>query len=250
MLDPRQPRERRPEGRFRRRPPPARSGIRNFGVRWLLQTASLCTALGCLGLGGVLRAEPQWQAKRILLEPPAGAADAAGEFVFFNRGTSPIRVVDARSSCDCTVMAMEKSVVPPGEKGSIPFVFHVGSRQGRQSVIVVVTTNEPEVRTYELTVEVAIKDFAVLTPRLLYWKLGDDPAVKILQVSLVSDFRFVGAESASPDFSVEVAGRTDGAVQLRVTPRDTWAKRNGLIKVKVAQGRQLPVEIMAHLRVQ
>ena len=44
--------------------------------------------------------------------------------------------------------------------------------------------------------------------------------------------------------------RPDGAVQLRVTPRDTWAKRNGLIKVKVAQGRQLPVEIMAHVRVQ
>ena len=216
----------------------------------LLRSVVFGAALVWLGSGGGLRAELQWQEPLIRLEPPIGAAEATGEFVFLNRGTSAIRVVDVRSSCDCTAMVGEKSVVLPGEKGRVPFVYHIGSRQGRQAVTVSVTTNEPEIRNYELTVEVAIKDFAVLTPRALHWQVGDEASGKTLQVNLAADFRFVGAESASPDFAVNVAGTTDGAVRLRVTPRDTWAKRSGLIKVKVAQGRQSPVEMLAQVRVQ
>jgi hypothetical protein len=216
----------------------------------MLASMRLGAALACLSLGGVLRAELQWRERHIALEPPAGAAAAPGEFVFVNRGTHPIRVTDVRSSCDCTVMAVGENVVLPGAKGRIPFVFHVGARRGRQSVAIAVTTHEPEVRNYELTVEVEIKDFALITPRLVFWNLGAEPEAKLLQVSLAFDFRFVGAESSSHDFSVEVGRQVVGGVQLRVTPRDTWAKRNGSIKIKVAKDSQPPIEVLAQVRVQ
>ena len=209
----------------------------------------LGATLACLGLGGGLRAELQWSERRIVLEPPAGAAEASGEFEFVNRGTTTIRVVDVRADCGCTVLAPEKSVVLPGEKGKIRAVVHTESRLGRQSVAVVVTTNEPELRNYDLMVEVVIKDFATITPQLIFWRVGDEPAAKIFQVVLAPEFRFLGAESSTRDFSVEVAGETDGTVQLRVVPRDAWAKRSGLITVKVAQGGQPPIEVVANVRV-
>lgn len=115
---------------------------------------------------------------------------------------------------------------------------------------VTVVTNEPAVRTYELVVEVVIREFVVVTPQALQWALGSEPAGRLLQVSLVAGFGFRGAESASPDFSVEEVGRADGAVQLRVTPRDTWARRNGLIKVKVAQEGKLPADVLVPVKVQ
>jgi hypothetical protein len=225
-------------------------GLAHSLMMEMMAQARLVAALIFLGLGGGLRAELEWRERRILLEPPVGAADVAGEFVFFNRGSTPIRVLDARSSCDCTVLAMERSVVQPGEQGKIPVMFHIGSRQGRQAVTVAVTTNEPEFRNYDLTLEIEIKDFATLTPRLLHWKVGDEPEPKIIQVTLATSFRFAGAESASRDFSVEKVGQVEQAVQLRITPRDTWAKRNGLIKIRVAKDPQPPIEILAPVRVQ
>lgn len=214
-------------------------------VAWM----RLCLALSWFGFGGVMHAELQWLARRILLEPPAGAVEAFGEFEFINRGTTPIKVVEARSDCGCTVMAPEKSEVLPGEKGKIRAVYHIGSRQGKQSVAVTVTTSEPEAHSYELTVETEIKDFVTLTPRLIFWKVGDDPAAKIFQLTLLSNYRFLGAESSTTDFLVEVVGQADGMVQLRVTPRNTWAKRNGIVKLNVVQHPQAPVEVQAYVRV-
>lgn len=205
--------------------------------------------LVCLGLGGVLRAELHWLQRRILIEPPAGAPEASGEFEFVNRGKTPVRVTEVRSGCGCTVMALEKDVVPPGEKGKIRAVFHVGSRQGRQSVAVTVTTSEPETRIYELTVEAEIKEFVSLTPRLHYWKVGDEPKPKIFQVTLMANYRFLGAESATPDFAVEVIGQENRVVQLRASPRDTWARRDGVFKIKLSQEGRAPVEVLAYVRV-
>jgi len=205
--------------------------------------------LAFFGFGAGLRAELQWLERRILLEPPAGAEDAAGEFEFINRGKTPVRVTDVRSGCGCTVVALDNDVILPGEKGRIRAVFHIGSRQGRQSVGVAVTAAEPEIRQYELTVEVVIKDFGTLTPRAISWKLGDEPSPRVLQLQLTPGFRFLGAESATPDFLVEVAVGADGAVHLRVAPRDTWAKRNGSVKVKIASGQQPPIDLVASVSV-
>jgi hypothetical protein len=207
-------------------------------------------ALFGLGLMGGLRAEVEWQARLVRLEPPAGAVEAVGEFVFTNRGADAVRVVDVRSSCECTVPDLAKRVFQPGEQGKIPVVFHVGTRQGRQAVNVTVTTHEPALRTHNLTLEVDLKEFALLTPRLLYWKVGDEPAAKVLQLTLADGFRLAGVESASPDFSVEALGAVGLTAQLRVKPRDTWAKRQGLIKIKVVQGAQPPLEVLAPVRVQ
>jgi hypothetical protein len=209
----------------------------------------ICTVLVCLGLCDVLRAELQWRERRLLLEPPAGAADATGEFVYVNRGSTPVQIVEVRSGCGCTVMAAEKSVVPPGETGKLRAVFHVGSQTGKKTVAVTVMTTEPEPRQYDLTIETEIKDFISLVPRLIYWKLGDEPAAKIFQVNLAANYRFLAAESSTQDFAVEVAGQAGGSVQLRVTTRDTWAKRNGTIKIKVAQDGQPPVEALAYVRI-
>ena len=40
-----------------------------------------------------------------------------------------------------------------------------------------------------------------------------------------------------------------GGVQLRVTPRDAWARRSGFIKIKVAEDSQPPIEVLAQVRV-
>lgn len=196
-----------------------------------------------------LRADLAWKTQRLVLDPPPGATEAAGVFEFVNRGSQPVRIEDVRSSCGCTAMASQSDVVRPGEKGSVRAVFHAGGRKGRQEVAVFVTAREPDARIYELKLEVALKEFATVTPGFVYWKLGDEPGPRMFQVSLAPGFRLVSAAATAADFTVEVVSRSEEAAQLRVVPRDTWAKRSGTIKIMVAQGDQPPIEVLAYARV-
>lgn len=218
--------------------------------RRLTATLFWCgVTVAVLGLCLSSRADLEWKERRLALEPPVGAANAVGVFEFVNRGKNPVRIVNVRSDCGCTAMASENEVVHPGAKGSVRAVFHVGSRKGKQTVAVSVTTEEPELREYTLALEVAVKDFATITPGFVDWKLGDQPEAKTFEIRLADDFRFLGAECTTRDFAVEVAGKAGAALQLRVVPRDTWAKRTGTIKIMVAQGDQPPVEVLAFARV-
>ncbi len=208
---------------------------------WVL--AGLCGA-------GSLRAELQWREQHILLEPPAGAVEVAGAFECGNPGAVPIRVIDVRSGCGCTVTGLDADVIPPGGKATLHAIFHVGERRGRQTVTITVTTAEPALVQHDLTLEVRIKDFATVSPRALVWRLGEDAGPKIFQVQLAAGFDFVGAASTVPEFSVEVLGEQGGAVQLRVRPRDTWSRRTAAIRVEVARPQSPPVALLAGVHVQ
>lgn len=226
-------------GRQARRWPGRRGRFFRFGL-----------ALVGLGLAGPLQAELLWQQRRLLLEPPAGAMEVAGVFECVNPGQVPIRVIDVHSGCGCTVTGLDADVIPPGGKGILHAVFQVGERRGPQTVTITVTTAEPAIVRQDLTLEVIVKDFATVSPRALVWRLGEDTAPKTLQVQVAAGFRFVGATSVGPEFRVEVAGEEGNSVRLRVTPRDTWARRSAAIRVEVARPESPAVVLQAGVHVQ
>lgn len=45
------------------------------------------------------------------------------EFEFTNTGKSPLKIVDAQSSCGCTIPTVPKKMFEPGESGVIKVVF-------------------------------------------------------------------------------------------------------------------------------
>lgn len=220
-------------------PPP---GVMRDVIRQLLLFGMVC-------LAGTVRGEIEWKERRVQLSPPAGAAEAVGEFVFINRGQEPVRIIDVTSGCGCTVAAPEPRVVPAGEEGRVRAEFHLGDRRGTQTVAVVVSTEEPEPRTHELLLEVHIKDFVSVAPRLLYWRVGEEPTPKRVQLVLAEGFRLVGVTSGDDAFAVTVVGGEGANQQLEVTPRDTWAKRGGSAVIRVAQGDDAPVEQRIALRI-
>ncbi len=205
--------------------------------------------LAALVLAGAARGEIEWQEHRLQLDPPPGATDVVGEFVFTNRGQEPVQVLEVTSGCGCTVAAPEPRVVPPGGQGRIRAQFHVGDRRGQQAVAVTVTTAEPEPRTHELMLEINLKEFVSIAPRLLYWRVGEEPVAKPVQLVVAEGFRFVEAVSDDDAFTITALGAEGARPQLKVTPRDTWAKRNGSVVVRVAQGDEAPIEQWIALRI-
>jgi hypothetical protein len=213
--------------------------------------ARVVVALCVGGLGtSVAHAELSWLETRVVLEPPAGAATAVGQFQAVNRGKTPVRIADVQSGCGCTAATPDRDSIPPGGMAMVQATYRVGEKQGTQTVALKVTTEEPATRTYDLVLEVHIKPFAVLTPDVRVWRIGEDVTSKLIQLSLSNGFRFVSLESTTPDFTTQIVGKTADRVDVKVTPRDLWAKRSGSVVFKVAQPGRPPIDVTAMLRIQ
>lgn len=202
-----------------------------------------------LALASPLHAALEWQATRVLLEPPTGAREAGAVFTVTNRGDAPVRILDVKSACGCTVPELERTELQPGESASIRAIYHVGVRHGRQSVTISVFTDEGRSEPYALTLDVVIKPGIEIAPRLVYWKLGDVPAPKTVRITLVDDFRVVDVESTGPEFSVELLPGEGPERELRIAPRDTMARRQAQIHVRVARAQDVPEMILLWARV-
>lgn len=73
-------------------------------------------------------------------EIPSGAK-VDHYFKFTNTGESPLIIKNAVASCGCTVPVWPKEPIAPGVSDSIKVSFDAGTRSGRQSKTVTLTTN-------------------------------------------------------------------------------------------------------------
>jgi hypothetical protein len=62
-------------------------------------------------------------------------------FKFKNTGNVPLSILNARSSCGCTVPEWPKDPIPPGGTGEIYARFNTEGRTEKQSKLIVVTAN-------------------------------------------------------------------------------------------------------------
>lgn len=214
-----------------------------------MRGATILTAVAWLALVCGVCAELRFESERIVLNPPAGTRDVSAEFAFENTGGGPVRISEVRSSCGCTAAVVERDLILPGSTGRIRADFHVGSRQGRNNVSIHVTTDEGRSSPYLLNLEVNIKVAVNVFPRFVHWRVGGQSEEKRLRVTFEEGYKFVGAESTSPDFTVEIVGSDEHSAVFKVAPRDLWAKRNGTIQLKFTTREGAPLEIPVHLRI-
>lgn len=63
------------------------------------------------------------------------------EFIFTNKGTSPLVIKDVKASCGCTTPSYTKDPIQPGKKGSIKAQFDPSNRPGVFDKTLTVTAN-------------------------------------------------------------------------------------------------------------
>ncbi|MBE0652599.1 MAG: DUF1573 domain-containing protein, partial [Bacteroidales bacterium] len=66
------------------------------------------------------------------------------EYSFTNTGKSDLIIRKVRASCGCTAIITDKSIIPPGQKGSIKMNFNSTGKLGSQNKTITVITNDPE----------------------------------------------------------------------------------------------------------
>lgn len=215
-----------------------------------LRRTALLLACGAVAVPP-LHAELEWKTKRVTLDPPVGAREMEVAFSFVNRGATPVRILDTRSSCGCTAIVKDRESWAPGEQGTLRVRYQIASKVGHQLATITVLTDEPGSWQHDLVIEANIKAFVVFSPMAAVWKLGDEPGPRTVLVDCPEGFRLTGARSASGEFRVKAGEAIEGGRRLavEVAPLDTFSKRQGTLLVTVVRGTEPPVEVSAVLRV-
>jgi hypothetical protein len=169
------------------------------------------------------RAELKWEQTTIELHPTANDKQAVGHFKYENTGKTPVHFKSVHPSCGCTTAQTQKEVVGPGEKGEITATFNIGDRTGTQIKTVSVETDESPNQKTVLTLKADIPQQLEITPNFVFWKQGDKPDAKTIDVKVGKDFsvKHIKVTSSTPDFQTKVEDAGTGQFKIEVKPQDT-----------------------------
>src|SRR5580704_14836752 len=171
-----------------------------------------------------------WGKDRISTEVIQGEqAEVNAAFPFKNNGDHPVTITGVETSCGCTTAGLDKRTYATGESGEIAVVFHPAESTGLQEKYITVTTNEPNQLPTQLLLEVNIKEYLTIEPRLLAWKLGEKPSEQLIVVS---------ALPSRPITELTAQGALAGVFETRIETVEKGQKYHVYVK---------PVSIAARL---
>jgi uncharacterized protein DUF1573 len=204
---------------------------------WTMNGKRLLFLGACsLWIAATAQASLVWEKTTLELNPAIGAPNAVGVFKYENKGDTPVRFKGApRTSCGCTVAALQKNEVAPGEKGEITATFNIGDRTGLQHKTITVETDDPQAPTTVLTLKANIAQLLELEPKFVFWQSGEEakPKTIVAKAGKGVTIKNVEVTSSSGDFSAKVEpGSGAGEFKINVQPKDTAKPLNATLTVK------------------
>ena len=200
----------------------------------------LLLSVACFSIAATTQAALVWEKTTLELNPALGDPNAVGVFKYENKGDTPIRFKSApRTSCGCTVAALQKMDVAPGEKGEIKATFNIGDRTGMQMKTITVETDDPQNPTTVLTLKANIAQLLDLQPAFVFWQAGEEAKPKTILAKAGNGVTVKNIEvtSSSGDFTAKVErGSGEGQFKINVQPKDTAKPLNATLTVKPDAG--------------
>lgn len=192
-------------------------------------------AAGCLAGGDEAQATLRFATNEVALSLAEGAADTEAVFAFTNEGAAPLRITKVQAGCGCTTPRLERETYAPGESGVLRATYHVGGRQGAQSVRIRVTTDEERKDPYEVFLKVNILVPVALQPRLVFWRVGEALTPKLVRVTLAEGYTLAEAIAAGSGFTAEAKAISSTEAEVQIRPTSTANARVDQVKVRVRQ---------------
>jgi Protein of unknown function (DUF1573) len=165
-----------------------------------------------LPLFGALR----WEQTVVERVAPVAVDTVEVVFGFSNPEKYPISIVSVQPSCGCTTATLIKTTFAPGEKGSVTAVFDGKDLVGLQEKTIQVTSDDGPTPT-TLILRITIPPWLELSPRLLWWSVGEEAIAKetVVSISPAANARIVSVKTENE--SVRASFRsTDDPKRYRV----------------------------------
>jgi hypothetical protein len=139
-----------------------------------------------------------------------------------------------------------KEVYAPGETGEIRVEIALAGYVGRLRRSVAVETDDATGRFAELTLTVDIPEPVVINPRFLFWRVGDQPEEKSLEIVVTEPKKtvFGEIECSSPLFHARLLPQPAGGYRLAVEPADLRQPAEAIIRLPVTIGGRPQVRLV------
>jgi hypothetical protein len=180
----------------------------------------------------------EWKTTELQQTAEPGQEMLRVTFSFRNSGDAPVRILALDPSCSCMSVAPDKPVYAPGESGEIRVDLTLVGYSGVVRRSVAVTTDDAKSRFSDLTLTVQIPEVVVITPRFLFWGVGDKPDEKAAKV-VVTDPKTTTlgeVECANVHFQAHLSIQPNGTSHLTVRPVDTRQTDEAMVHLNVTVG--------------
>ena len=163
------------------------------------------------------------------------------KFAFKNAGKTPVTVKSIVTSCGCTTARLDKKTYAPGESGEVVANYSFRMQSGALRKLITVTTDDGAPPT-ELDIRVFRHEPLTVKPGLVYWRTGDAPEAKTVQLQ-AHDYpvHVKSVTSSNPKLTATLQTVKEGeqyAVLIR--PGDTAQKESAEITVLTDFPRHRP----------
>jgi len=211
----------------------------------------LAVILIFLAGGAACPAALEWTTTSQQLTATPGQQAMTVVFSFRNAGTQPVRILAVDPSCGCMSAVPDKADCPPGATGEIRIDLRLTGYSGRVRRSVAVTTDAADGKFAELTLTVDIPDLAAITPRFLFWRVGDQPSEKVVDV-VVTDPKTTTlgrVECPNPRFQTRLTPGQPGTYRLSIKPVDTRLPDEVSLEFEmIVDGRPQPSYVYAAVK--
>jgi hypothetical protein len=190
--------------------------------------------------GPACLASLQWETTALQLKARPGQESLTAAFPFRNSGDKPVRILSVDPSCSCVSAEPDKAVCAPGETGAIRVQLNLTGYIGHLTRTLAITTDDPTGRFAQLVLTVDIPELVNITPRFLFWRIGDQPAAKSAEIAVADPkTTTVGeVECDNPHFRTQLTPGPAGRYRLTIEPADTQKPADATIRLAVSvEGR-------------
>lgn len=155
-------------------------------------------------------------------------------FKFINNSDKDIKIVSIKSSCGCTIIKHNNATYAPNQGGEIKGTFNIGDRKGLNEKSIVVFTDDVSNPRIKLLLRINIIDPVNLSPRLLFWTVGEKLNAKIATMTLkTKKLKFDKIEYDSKIFECETM-HNDNKFYISVTPTSTKNPVKSMLKITLS----------------
>jgi len=174
------------------------------------------------------------------------------KYRFTNAGKESVKIENVQASCGCTTAALKKTDYAPGESGEIEAKFSFGGRVGKQEKAIAVTTSQARDKPTVLRLLVDIEDPIQIQPELVFWRIGEQPNPKKIQIAVANDasVKVVSVASDNPSIKAELTEVKPGRqYEIEITPTDLSRPAGATFLIRTDYPTQNPRTRYAYARV-
>jgi hypothetical protein len=182
-------------------------------------------------------AQLKWEQTTIELHPSVTDQETVATFKYENVGDKPIKILDVKTSCGCTVASRKKDDAAPGEKGEITATLKISGHTGIMEKQVTVTTDDEKNPQSVLTLKADVPLLLEVKPTFVFWKQGEEPTPRIIHVKANKEFPVTKLDVTSTNADIVTTvkkGEADKEWDIEVTRRpDSHPAPNAMAQLKI-----------------